>query len=121
MSHFGWILVICCAASAAVSSLLMRLGVDRAGGFVFSGKAVISLFVQPVFIVGVFLYGLAGICWFRVIATEPLSMAYPMLVSLAFAIVSLGAAFFFEEPMGGFKMFGMGLIVAGIWCMTIGS
>ncbi len=118
MSRFGLFLVFCCAVSAAFSSLLMRMGVDRAGGFVFSLKALLSLVSQPIFVFGVFLYGVAGICWFRVIATDALSTAYPLLVSLTFAIVSIGAVFFFKEPFGGVKAAGMGLIVAGIWCMS---
>jgi len=121
MSYIGWMLIIFCATSAAFSSLLMRMGVDKAGGFVFAPQALIKLFAQPVFIIGVILYGLAGIAWFRVIATEQLSIAYPILVSLAFAIVSLGAVFFFKEPLGGIKIVGMGLIVVGIWCMSYSS
>jgi len=114
MSSFGWMLVSFCAASAACSGIMLRMGVDKVGGFSFTLQALLALLSQPVFAVGVILYGLAGIGWFKVIATEQLSVAYPILVSLTFVMVSVGAFFFFDEQFGFMKIAGILLIIVGI-------
>jgi len=114
MTHFGLMLVVGCSVSAAMSSFLLRWSIDNAGGFRFDLISILRLTMQPFFLVGVILYGLAGIGWFRVIATEPLSTAYPILVSLTFLLVSIGAVLIFKEPMGVWKILGIGMMIAGI-------
>jgi multidrug transporter EmrE-like cation transporter len=100
------------------ANLLMRLGVDRAGGFpsMFSEipYAIIRLAIQPAFDLGVLLYVTSALVWFRVIATEHLSTAYPLLVSLTFIFVTLGAVILFHESLNLIKIIGLGIIILGI-------
>ncbi len=120
MTSIGWFLVIACASSAAASSFLLRWSIDQAGGFTFQWLSLVRLLAQPWFVVGVALYGFAGLGWFRVIATEPLSTAYPILVSLTFMLVSTGAMLVFKEPLGGLKVLGLVLMVVGIGLVARG-
>ena len=51
------------------------------------------------FLVGFVLYFVASVVWFRVVATERLSVAYPLLVSCTFTLVTAGAVIVFGESL----------------------
>ena len=125
MSVNGLILLLIASALTMVANLLMRLGIVRAGGFGGENPAQIvaslgRLTLQVPFDIGVVLYAFASIVWFRVIATEPLSIAYPVLVSLTFVAVTAGALIFFDESLDTRKIAGMLLIIVGIYLVSQG-
>ena len=106
------------------ANLMLRSGIDAAGGFAFIGlwgtvSAIARLFVQPAFAAGFFVYFLASVVWFRIVATEPLSLAYPILVSLTFASVTAGAVLLFGEPLSVRKVAGLVVILVGILVISL--
>jgi multidrug transporter EmrE-like cation transporter len=119
----GWLLVFFSAGLQVAGTLLLRGGVDRAGGFGESlaevPSGLLRLAVQPMFLVGFVLYGLAALVWFRVLSTQPLSLAYPFLVSLTFIFVTLGATTLFHEPMTARKLLGLAVILIGILVVSV--
>lgn len=124
MSATGFLLVLLTALMTMGANLMMRSGVDGAGGFNPTGPlalldGLVKLFLQPQFTGGFIIYFLASIIWFRVIATEPLSIAYPILVSLTFTLVTAGAVVFFHEPLSARKVVGLVTILAGIILVSI--
>ncbi|MEO8626612.1 MAG: hypothetical protein ABI612_00720 [Betaproteobacteria bacterium] len=124
MSLVGASLVLLTAALTMAANLLMRAGVDAAGGFSAGGasqvvSSLVRLFMQPRFTAGFFLYFLASVVWFRVVATEPLSVAYPILVSLTFILVTGGAVLVFSEPVSLRKVAGLAVILAGIAVISL--
>jgi multidrug transporter EmrE-like cation transporter len=101
------------------ANLLMRAGIDRVGGFnpasaLEAVRGFVELLLQPLFFLGFLAYFVAGLVWFRVVASAPLNVAYPILVSATFILVSGGAILIFGEPFSLRKLFGMILILAGI-------
>lgn len=118
MSFNGFFLVFLTAGLTVAANLLLRAGVLRAGGFATDitnlGSSFISLVKEPFFDIGFILYGLASLVWFKVISTEPLNLAYPILVSLTFLFVTLCASFFFREVLTVRQIVGLGIIIAGI-------
>ena len=119
MSGTGFVLVLVVAAMTMAANLMLRAGIDAAGGFAPGGGFALlvtlgKLFLQPMFAIGFALYFLASVVWFRVVATEPLSVAYPILVSLTFTLVSAGAVLFFKESVSLQKAVGLAAILAGI-------
>jgi undecaprenyl phosphate-alpha-L-ara4N flippase subunit ArnE len=119
MSGHGLFLVLLTAALTMAANLLLRAGLDGAGGFFFgnAGEAVfrlVRLFLEPRFTSGFVLYFLASVVWFRVAATEPLSIAYPLLVSCTFVLVTAGATMLFGEPLTRRQMMGLAVILTGI-------
>jgi multidrug transporter EmrE-like cation transporter len=119
MSTSGFWFVLLTALLTMGANLLLRSGVDAAGGFAPNDpvailQGLVKLFLQPRFTIGFFIYFVASVVWFRVIATEPLSIAYPILVSLTFTLVTAGAVIFFQEPVSLRKILGLGTILAGI-------
>ncbi|MEZ4683750.1 MAG: hypothetical protein R2932_57030 [Caldilineaceae bacterium] len=124
MTVLGWWLVLLSAGLQVAGTLLLRAGVDRAGGFAIkwadAPQGLLRLASQPLFDIGFVLYGLAALVWFRVLSTQPLSTAYPLLVSLTFMLVSLGAVVLFEEALTMTKVLGLVVILIGILIMSRG-
>lgn len=118
MSARGFLLVVVTALLTVAGNLLMREGVVRGGGLTLSAATVLRglfhLARQPLFDLGVLLYGLASVIWFAVISTEKLNSSYPLLVSATFLLVTLGATWLFREPMPLQKAVGVGVLLAGI-------
>lgn len=110
--------MFCSALLTVGANLLIRTGVHRAGGFPSAirqvPRGVLRLIAQPSFDLGFALYAFASLVWFRVIATEPLSLAYPILMSVTFVLVSVGASLLFREGMTLQKSLGLLVIVIGI-------
>lgn len=107
------------ALMTVASNLMIRSGLDQAGGFAdhFTDipTALLRLIKQPIFDLGLLLYGLAALIWFRVVASEPLSSAYPLLVSLTFILVTIGASIIFHELLSWRKVIGLAIILFGIF------
>lgn len=125
MTIRGLSLVIISAILTVAANLMLRAGVNKAGGFPAhlqsSFSAIIKLIAQPLFDLGVFLYALASLIWFHVISTESLSVAYPLLVSLTFVFVTLGAIFIFHETLNMTKLVGIIIILIGIIILSGGN
>jgi len=124
MSATGLVLVLVTAALTMVANLLLRIGIEAAGGFSLGGIAAVAgsllkLFMEPKFLIGFVLYFMASVVWFRVVATEPLSVAYPLLVSCTFTLVTAGAVVVFSEPLSARQVLGLLVILAGIALVSV--
>jgi len=117
MTGRGLLLLILSSLCAVSGNLLLRGGILRAGGFSLSldklKPQMLSLSLQPMFVGGMFLYGVAAIVWFRILSTEDLSLSYPLMTSLTFVLVTLGATYFFDERLTWQKVLGLSIILAG--------
>jgi multidrug transporter EmrE-like cation transporter len=114
MTAPGWFWIIICSLSAASSSFFLRSCIDKVGRFEFELRSLYGLTTQPLFFAGVILYGLTGFAWLRVLATEQLNIAYPVLISVTFLLVSCGSMVLFKEAITTIKLAGLVLIVLGI-------
>ncbi len=120
MTARGLLLVVLSAFSTVVANLMLRKGVLRAGGLTLSDSSfreLIALAREPLFVTGFILYGVAALIWFRVLSTEDLSTSYPLLVSITFVFVTLGAVLIFNEHVSWQKIVGMGFILTG-FCLV---
>lgn len=116
-------LTVLAAVVQAGGNVLLRVGIDRAGGFAPAGAldlapAFLRLLLSPAFAAGFALYFAAALVWFRVVAMAPLSVAYPVLVSLTFLLVAGCAALLLHEPMTARKVAGLVVIIAGIFLVS---
>ena len=125
MSKMGLILLLVAGVMTAASNLLLRAGLLRAGGFHPALNTLFSdgmrLLLQPLFSLGLIFYALAALVWMRVISAEPLSTAYPLLVSFTFVLITACAAYFFNESVSLMKFIGLAVIVLGIFLVSKGG
>ncbi|MEL6526005.1 MAG: hypothetical protein AAFQ07_09880 [Chloroflexota bacterium] len=124
ISMQGIILIVIAGTMMSFGSLGLKGAIEAIGGFADDitkiHEDIIALIFNPIFIVGLVLYGGGTLVWMRVIATEPLSVGYPILMSIAFITITLGAAFFFSEQITPLKLLGMAIIVVGVIVATNG-
>jgi small multidrug resistance pump len=78
-----------------------------------SGDTFLSQLLAPQSIIGLFLYGVAGIGYMYALRKIPVSVAFPS-VSLSYVLVVGAAYWFLDEPLGWSKLTGVGLICAGV-------
>lgn len=122
MTNSGWSLVFLSAGLTVLANFTLRAGLDRAGGFSVQLNelhlGLLRLFSQPLIDLGLFLYLVASLIWFRVLSSEPLSVAYPVLISTTFVLVTLGAVLLFRESINSYKIIGLTVICAGIFIIS---
>ena len=119
MSLQGLITIVIAAALTSAANLFLRAGITAAGGFqptslMDTAYRFALLLIEPKFAVGFVLYFIAALVWFRVIASEPLSIAYPVMVSITFLMVTAGAAILFGERITVRLLVGLLLVLGGI-------
>jgi len=69
---------------------------------------------------GVLLYGLSSVFFVLANTKGELTILYP-LVSLGYLWTLLWAKLFFNEPLTRFKFLGLGMILAGVFCLNLSN
>jgi multidrug transporter EmrE-like cation transporter len=122
MSRRGLILVLMAGLTTVAANLLMRGSVLRSGGVRLSAATLVPQLIrvgsQPLFLLGAALYALSAVIWFSVISTEQLNLAYPILVSVTFILVTAGSRVFYAESISVAKVCGLLLMLLGIWIVA---
>ena len=120
MNLAGFLLLLLTALCMAVANLLMKTGIAEAGGFTPKMSALFSLLQQRAFVSGFLLTGIAALMWFRILATQKLSVCYPLFVSLTYSLITVGAFYFLHEKISTQKLLGLVIIVTGITTVARG-
>jgi drug/metabolite transporter (DMT)-like permease len=116
----GFVLLLITAVCMAVANLLIKHGIEAAGGFTPSVAALLQLLRQPALLAGLLLTGISALMWFRILATQRLSTCYPLFVSLTYSLITVGAFFFLHEKMSVQKLVGLVVIIVGITTVARG-
>jgi multidrug transporter EmrE-like cation transporter len=116
----GFVLLLITAVCVAVANLLIKHGIEQAGGFAPSVSALFQVLRQPAALAGMLLAALSTLMWLRVLATQKLSTCYPLFVSLTYFLITVGALYFLHEKMSTQKMVGLLVIVVGITTVARG-
>jgi multidrug transporter EmrE-like cation transporter len=120
MSRAGLLLLLSCSAVVLLANVALRWAMDRAQVKVFSDgvaglpQEILSLVREPLFLLALCCYGAAMLIWFRLVATEPLSVSYPALAAMSFVTVSLAGVFLFGEPLPVLRALGLFCIILGM-------
>jgi multidrug transporter EmrE-like cation transporter len=101
-----------------VANVLMKLGMKDAPTDA-GAAAVVKHYLHswPV-ILGLALFALNVISYTQALTRIPLSIAYPIMVSLTGVIVISGSMFLFKEEISGVQWLGFVLIIAGVICVA---
>ena len=118
MTKLAFILTVLTAAMTIAANILLRMGLAKAGGLGVSGRGfsrdLLNLALEPVFVAGFILYGATALLWFYVLSTSTLSIAYVLLVSMAFIGITALDTVFFGAALSSMKLIGVGVILCGI-------
>lgn len=98
------------ATLMGISNLCLKASLGRApAGGLFSG-----VIRQPMFWCGFLLFAVSSLIYIRILTSISLSTAYPVFVSIAFAVVAVGAMLLFHERLTTPKLLGSAFLIAGI-------
>jgi multidrug transporter EmrE-like cation transporter len=120
MSKLGTLWIIVCSVTVVLANVALKSSMDRTGVKLFSGglggvaEEVAALSREPTFYMALACYAFAMLIWFRLVATEPLSVAYPALVAMTFVGVTLASMLLLHEPAVPRRIAGLVVIIAGL-------
>lgn len=101
----------------ATAQLLLKKAMTQLGELHLSIDFIIKGITNPYLIAGMGIYAISIISWLIVLAKVNVSIAYPFL-SVGFIFSAIVAYFIFNEPLGAYKIFGIGLICVGLMFLT---
>lgn len=103
------------------AQLLLKAGMTKIGHFEFAitnawpiGLKVMSN--MPI-LTGLTMYVMSVIVWLLVLSRVPVSLAYPML-SIGYIVNAVAAYFLFGEPLTSMRIFGIFIIIAGVYVVA---
>lgn len=118
MTKLAFLLTVITAAMTIAANVLLRMGLLKAGGLGVSGRGYLSdlfhLALEPIFVIGAVTYVATALLWFYVLSSTILSVAYVVLVSMAFVGVTALDTVIFGSPINALKIVGIGIIIFGI-------
>ena len=109
----------------ATANLLIKAGAKAVEAEHGGGEAVSLLAamraapVNPWLIGGVACFALNLAAYYYALTKLPVSMAYPIMVSVGYAIIVCGAAVWFGEKMNAWQIAGVAVILAGVWMVAL--
>jgi multidrug transporter EmrE-like cation transporter len=77
-------------------------------------KNTFALLAQPLFLLGFLVLSVSILLWLVVLATQKLSVAYPVQIGLVTLFSALVALFVFKEAIPPRAMVGYGMLLAGV-------
>lgn len=101
-----------------VANVLMKLGMKDAPSAQGAGDIVKHYLHSWPVIVGLFLFALNVLAYTQALTKIPLSVAYPVMVSLTGVIVIAGSAMLFKEDISPVQWLGFALIIGGVICVA---
>jgi drug/metabolite transporter (DMT)-like permease len=97
---------------------MIKLGLNAVGGVsLFGGNplgSLLGMLRTPWIVVGFACYGVSAILWMDVLSRLDFSMAFPM-VSMTYVFSLLLGRFLFHETVGPGRVFGVLLILGGLF------
>jgi len=121
---FGYKIIGLIVVSAIINSsanLLIKLGARK----IHAQKSIYEIF-EVIFLnlpllTGLLFFGLSFILYAYILSKVNLNIAYPILTSICFVMVNLGAFIFFGEKFSIMHIVGLIVIILGIWIISLGN
>ncbi|MCP4602253.1 MAG: EamA family transporter [Proteobacteria bacterium] len=114
----AYIFLVIAIVFNGTANILMKAGMQNAPD-VQDATAVIKHYLTSwPLIIGIVLFGLNVIAWTQALSKLPLSMAYPIMLSMSLLVVVSGSMIFFRETISWWQCLGFALIICGVICVT---
>lgn len=104
----------------AFANILLKLGMRKHVDFVDNSfsDGVRILVTNPFVVSGIVSFGVAFLFYSSVLSKMNLSIAYPIMTSMGFLIVTLASVFLFKEQISFLQYVGIFVIVVGVWLVS---
>jgi multidrug transporter EmrE-like cation transporter len=105
------------ALIAVLCNVAAQLSIKEAGRNILFGGGLLA-WLNPLLFLAMSLYGLSFLLTVRVFASNPLTIAAPIMAGGTFVLIAVTGAWLLGESLGTARILGMGLILAGIVLLT---
>ena len=118
--------LIVALVSCAATNLLIKAGVraiqaQQQAGMDLSVLATVRAAVCSPWILAGVISGVVNLfAYVLALKKFPVSLAYPILVSVGYAIIIGGAAVWFSEKLNAWQIVGVVIIMVGVWVVAAG-
>lgn len=112
------IMLIMAIVANALANVLVKLGATSLGSEKKLSAFIVSSLKNVYIWSGLVCFGLAFVFYTIVLTRNKLSVAYPVMTSVGFIIVSLFSHFLFREDFSVMKIVGVAIIAVGIWIVS---
>jgi len=108
------LIILCGILCASLGQVFWKIGMNAVGAVnEFTLPGIISMFLNPLVILGLCMYGLSTIFWLVALSQRDLSYVYPF-IALTFLIVLLVSKFILHENIGIYRIAGTLIIISGL-------
>ncbi|HID10182.1 MAG TPA: small multidrug resistance protein [Candidatus Latescibacteria bacterium] len=105
----------------ALANIMIKVGMLRTRGMRLElGSLLRDFALNPAVALGAFSFALALVCYGYVLSRMNLSVAYPIMTSMGYAIVVLASVVLLGEHLSPVQVIGLIAIVAGVWLVASG-
>ncbi len=110
----------------AAANLMVKFGIERfkaSGVSSADGTAAVAaaLATNWVLLLGLFLFATNVGLYAYALKGLPISIAYPIMVTVGFAIIVIVAGLYLQERLSAAQWVGVGLILLGVWLVGSGA
>jgi len=109
--------ILACVVLGVFGQLSMKKGMNNVGFVSITdlfGMKFFEIIFEKYVLMGIVLYMIGSVLWLVVLSQAELSYAYP-LISLGYVFTAILAKVLFNESLTFFRMFGIILIVSGVF------
>jgi multidrug transporter EmrE-like cation transporter len=121
MTPLSFALVLFGVLLNAAAQLLLKAGTNSIGHFQFSAANAVPIGLkvatEPHILGGLVCYAISVVVWILALSRVEVSIAYPML-SIGYIVNAAAAYFLFGEAVSVQRMFGIGIIVVGVYVVA---
>lgn len=105
---------------ASLGQVFWKIGMNSIGAIDnFSISGIVSMFLTPLIVLGLIMYGLSTVFWLIALSQKDLSYVYPF-ISLTFIIVLFLSYFVLKEQISTARIVGTTIIVIGLMVVVRG-
>ena len=102
----------------SAAEILLKYGISETGELQLSLTSLWRIARNPWVVSSIFVSGAAFLLWIGVLMRMELGFAW-YVTSLMYVFILIGARLFLNEPITAVKILGVGLITAGVICITM--
>ena len=110
----GWVFLLLAALANIAANSSLRQAAQRIKGEKDLIAILVGLLAQPVFWLGLLSAGCLLFAFTMALRETPVSIAYPVVTSLAIAGLLLLDYGLLGQPIGGLRLLGVALIIIGV-------
>ena len=102
------------------ANICIKTAMNNVGGVDISSLPEVwsKLILNYLVWLSLFLFGIAFVTYAYVLSHIQLSVAYPILTSLAFILVVLSSVLYLDETITIIQIFGISFIIVGVWMVA---